>query len=295
MQPRYLAETRPWEYLTADGLTLRGRHTAAPGQILHFLSGNGFCGGVYWPLLRRLPSPYRLFVHDIEGHGDSDAPTGFSGINTTLARVRAVMAEQGLDRAPMIGMGHSFGGALTLKLAADHPGLFQALVLLDPILLPPPHWWAFRLSSWLHRNPMAQGARRRRTLWASRDEVVERLRGRGIYRGWSEEALESFADHATRDTPQGRALCCPVEVEAQIFEHPVYVWRLLRTLRIPVLFLYGDQSYDFFPAAARLARRLNPRVETRTAPGGHCFMLEDPQAAAQAIARFLAVQTSGGL
>jgi pimeloyl-ACP methyl ester carboxylesterase len=36
-------------------------------------------------------------------------------------------------------------------------------------------------------------------------------------------------------------------------------------------------------------------VETRTAPGGHCFMLEDPQAAAQAIARFLAVQTSGGL
>lgn len=288
MQPPYLAETRPWEYRTADGLVLRGRHTTAPGQTIHFLSGNGFCGGVYWPLLRRLPPAYRVFTHDLEGHGDSEAGQGFSGINTTLARVRAVMAEQGLDRAPMIGMGHSFGGALTLKLAADHPGLFQALVLLDPILLPPAHWWAFRLSSRLRRNPMAQGARRRRTLWASRDEVVERLRGRGIYRGWTEEALASFADHATRDTPQGRALCCPVEVEAQIFEHPVYPWRLLPRLRIPILFLYGAQSYSFFPAAARKARSLNTGLQAQTLPGGHCFMQEDPEAAAQAVARFLA-------
>jgi len=287
-----------WESSAGGGPTLRGRRADGGNATLHFLPGNGFCGGVYWPFLKRfLPDRssapahargYGLFLHDIEGHGDSDAPAHFSGIGAVARRVPLVMQEQGLrDGRTLIGMGHSFGAAMTLKVAADNPGLFKALVLLDPIVFPGPVWLGARMLSALGLHPMTKGALRRRREWASRQEALERLRGRGIYEGWTEEALECFVEYATADADGSRVLRCPPELEAEIYGRPVYPWPSFRKVQVPVLFLYGASSYPFFPAAERLARRHNPRVRGATSPGRHCFMLEDPATAHDVVADFL--------
>jgi pimeloyl-ACP methyl ester carboxylesterase len=281
--------TRGWESDAGGGPRLRGRRADRAGPTIHFLSGNGFCGGVYWPFLKRFLPGHGLFTHDIEGQGDSEAPAHFSGIAAVTRRVPLVAQEQGLrDGRALVGMGHSLGAALTLKVAADNPGLFRALVLLDPIVFPGPVWLGARLMSALGLHPLSRGARRRRREWASRAEVLDRLRGRGIYEGWTEEALESFVDHATRETGGKRVLSCPPELEAEIYGRPVYPWPSFRKVQVPVLFLYGAGSYPFFPAAERLARRSNPRVQGATSPGRHCFMLEDPAAAHGVVAGFLA-------
>lgn len=280
-----------WESRSAGQPTLRGRRADGPRGTLHFLSGNGFCGGVYWPFLKRFRPGYGLFVHDIEGHGDSDAPAHFSGIGAVARRVPAVLQEQnarGPLGGPLIGMGHSFGAALTLKVAADNPGLFQAIVLLDPIVFPGPVWLGARLMAALGLHPMVKGALRRRREWPSRQDVLDRLRGRGIYEGWTEEALECFVDYATREQGGKRVLSCPPELEAEIYERPVYPWPSFGKVAVPILFLYGASSYPFFPAAERLARRRNPGVRGATSPGRHCFMLEDPAAAHGVVAGFLA-------
>lgn len=288
-----------WESLAGGGPRLRGRHHPGTRGTLHFLSGNGFCGGVYWPFLKRFVPAYGLFIHDIEGHGDSDAPQHFSGIGAVAGRVPLVLQEQQARAplaGPLIGMGHSFGAALTLKIAADNPGLFKAIVLLDPIVFPGPVWLGARLMASLGLHPMVKGALRRRREWAGRQDVLDRLRGRGIYEGWTEEALECFVDYATRDEEPPtealggrgkRVLSCPPELEAEIYERPVYPWPSFRKVDVPILFLYGASSYPFFPAAERLARRHNPRVRAATSPGRHCFMLEDPQAAHAVVAGFL--------
>jgi pimeloyl-ACP methyl ester carboxylesterase len=256
---------------------------------VHFLSGNGFCGGVYWPFLKRFLPQRALFIHDIEGHGDSEAPARFSGVGAIARRIPTVMREQGLlDGRPLVGIGHSFGAAMTLKVAADNPGLFKAIVLLDPIVFPDLVWMSMRVLVALGMHPMERAAQRRRREWPSRDDVLTRLRGRGIYQGWTEEALACFVDYATRDEGGKRVLCCPPELEAQIYERPVYPWPSFRTVDAPVLFLHGAGSYDFFPLASRLARRRNPAVEVATVPGHHCFMLEDPATAHAAVAGFLA-------
>lgn len=288
----FLQATTPWQSNAGTGPTLRGRRvdrgTLPDGRpLIHFLHGNGFCGGVYWPFLRGLTADHALFCQDLEGHGASDAPTHYAGTRAIIRRVPQVIDEQCAGAAPMIGMGHSFGAAVTLAVAARRPDLFRTLVLLDPILIPAPSWLGIKLAGKLGRNPMANAARRRRSRWASRDEVLEKLRGRGIYQGWREDALESFVDHATRDDGNGRVLCCPRELEAAIFENPVYPWRLIRHVQCPVLFLYGESSYPFLPKAARLASRLNPNIAVRTLPGGHCFMQEDPDNASAAVRRFL--------
>lgn len=275
-----------WRSNAGAGPTLRGRRRDGATTI-HFLSGTGFCGGVYWPLLRRFLPDYGIFTHDIEGHGDSDAPARYSGTGAVIERIPQVMREQGLCDQRLIGMGHSFGGALTIAVAARHPRLFKALILLDPILPPPILWLGFRAAAKLGRHPMVSGARRRRDAWASRDEALSRLRGRGIYQGWSEEALECFVDYATHERDGARVLSCPREIEAEVFGQPVYAWRALRKIEVPILFLRGAGSYGFFPASERLAQRVNPRVTLRSVTGGHCFMQEHPQTAHDAVRAFL--------
>lgn len=269
--------------------TWRGRRAPGPEPTLHFLHGNGFCGGVYWPFLRGFLPRHGLFCSDIEGHGASEAPAAFSGVAAVLERARAVIAAQGLDRGPLVGIGHSFGGALTLRLAAEHPGLFRAVVLLDPIVMPGPMWAAVRLGSFVGRHPMAAGARRRRERWPSRAEALARLQGRGIYAGWTAEAMQAFVDHALRPSGQGEEveLACPREIEAQIFEQPVWPWRAFRRLQCPALFVSGQSSYGFFPWARRVTQRLAPRIEFLTLPGGHCFMQEDPAGTHAVVADFL--------
>jgi pimeloyl-ACP methyl ester carboxylesterase len=283
----FLQATRPWQSDAGRGPTLRGRRVDSGRPLIHFLHGNGFCGGVYWPFLRGLLADHALFCQDLEGHGASDAPAHYAGTAAIIERVPQVIDEQCAGAAPMIGLGHSFGGAVTLAVAAQRPDLFRALVLLDPILIPTPSWLGIKLAGALGRNPMANGARRRRDRWASHAEVLDKLRGRGIYKGWREDALHSFVDHATRDDTDGRVLCCPRELEASIFENPVYPWRLIRRVQCPVLFLYGEASYPFLPKAARLAARLNPQISVHSLPGGHCFMQEDPERAADSVREFL--------
>lgn len=287
----FLQATTPWQSDAGDGPTLRGRRRDNGRPLIHFLHGNGFCGGVYWPFLRTLASDHALFCQDLEGHGASDAPRRYSGTRAIIERVPQVIDEQCAGAMPMIGLGHSFGAAVTLAVAARRPELFRTLVLLDPILIPTPSWLGLKLANRLGRNAIANAARRRRDRWASRDEVLGRLRGRGIYAGWREDALASFVDHATRDDGGGRVLCCPREIEAAIFENPVYPWRLIRQVRCPVLFVHGESSYPFLPPAARRAARLNPNITVRTIPGGHCFMQEDPDRAAAVVREFLSAAT----
>lgn len=276
-----------WESAAGTGPVLRGRRFDSGGPTIHFLSGNGFCGGVYWPMLRSLLPDYSVFTHDIEGQGESDAPDHFSGVRAVAQRIPQIMAEQALAGQGLIGIGHSFGGALTLRVAAENPGLFKALVLLDPIVLPPPAFIGLKLMSLIGRHPLSQPTRRRRDTWPSRQAVVDNLRGRGAFKNWTEEALRCFADYAIREVGGEFKLACPKEIEAQIFEHPVYPWRAFRQVKVPILFLRGATSYEFFPWAERLARRANPAISFEQLPGWHCFMQEDPTAASAAIRNFL--------
>ena len=133
-----------------------------------------------------------------------------------------------------------------------------------------------RGASMLGLNSMARDTRKRRQAWPSRNDAFGHLRGRGIFRGWPDHAVADFVDYAMKPEGGQWVLRCPPELEAQIYEKPVYPWKAFRQARLPILFLYGDRSYGFLASAARRARRMNPQVEIATALGHHCFMLEDP-------------------
>lgn len=99
-----------------------------PPQILavHGLTGHG----LRWQTLatRHLPE-LAIVAPDLIGHGRSSwaAPWNIDANVDALAGVLDAEAD-----GPVVVVGHSFGGAVALNLAAARPDLVEALVLLDP-------------------------------------------------------------------------------------------------------------------------------------------------------------------
>jgi lipase len=99
-----------------------------PAQILavHGLTGHGR----RWQTLatRHLPE-FAILAPDLIGHGRSTwaAPWSIDANVGALAGLLDAEAD-----GPVVVVGHSFGGAIALNMAAARPNLVAALVLLDP-------------------------------------------------------------------------------------------------------------------------------------------------------------------
>lgn len=107
-----------------------------PPQVLaiHGLTGHGR----RWETLAHAHLPeISVLAPDLIGHGRSswDAPW------TIDANVDALAGLLDTDE-PALVVAHSFGGAVALSLAAAHPDLVTALVLLDPAVGLDGHWMA---------------------------------------------------------------------------------------------------------------------------------------------------------
>jgi lipase len=99
-----------------------------PPQILavHGLTGHG---QRWQTLATRYLSEFAIVAPDLIGHGRSSwaAPWSIDANVGALASLLDVDAD-----GPIVLVGHSFGGAVALNLAAARPDLVAALVLLDP-------------------------------------------------------------------------------------------------------------------------------------------------------------------
>lgn len=277
-----------------EHLTLRGWHTPPSGKpLLHFLHGNGFCGRTYEPMLEHLATHFDLWLCDAQGHGDSDCGKRFLGWdrNAELALQAFAAHDHVFGDVPRFAAGHSFGGVLTCLMLAQQPRRFARAVVLDPVLFNPGMARQLKVSHLLglqRFNPLAKGALRRRTHWPSREAAADSLRGRGTYKGWTEEALQAFVRHAMKDLPDGVALKCLPTTEAAIFNSaPRDLWKSLRHVGAPTLVLHGRQSFPFIAPSVSRWHSLNPRVDSQAVDGGHCFMQENPAQAAERVRAYL--------
>ncbi len=95
------------------------------GQLLSFLPDS----------LRELRRDYRVLALDRPGSGYStmESQSGAT-LAAQAATVAAFIAALGLHRPLLVG--HSFGGAVALRVALDHPDLVGGLALLSPLTHP---------------------------------------------------------------------------------------------------------------------------------------------------------------
>lgn len=282
-----------WRYSSRYDFTLRGQYTSPRGKpVLHFIHGNSYSGLTYLPLWQALYEHFDIFLHDAQGHGDSDEGGAFVGWNES-AELAVEVTEKVMKplygQVPVYGCGHSFGGILTLLMSQQRPALFNELALLDPILFLPSMIVPMRALSALQLyalNPYAKRARRRRSVWQNAGHAYQGLHQRGMFKGWDEQALHAYVDHAMHagDDGQWQLKCSPAR-EAEIFSsYARGLWPYItRELAVPTHVWGGQQTYPFVHKALAKWQQSNDKVDLAWVDGGHCFMLEHPQATAELI------------
>jgi pimeloyl-ACP methyl ester carboxylesterase len=114
----------------AAGLSvaLAGDESAPPLVLLHGLAERKRVFSRLAPLL----APHlRLVAVDLPGFGSSPPlPGGGFDLGEVCERIEAVVSELGLERPALFG--HSLGGGVTVRYAAERPGAVRAVVLAAP-------------------------------------------------------------------------------------------------------------------------------------------------------------------
>lgn len=99
-----------------------------------------------WSLAPRLAETHRILMIDRPGHGHSERLEAADTLAVQAAQVAgALKALAPGEKAVLVG--HSFGGAVSLRVALDHPELVDGLVLLAPVS----HDWGGGGEAWYNK------------------------------------------------------------------------------------------------------------------------------------------------
>ncbi len=251
---------------------------------IHFAHANGFPAGCFSCLLDRLGVDDVTAV-DKMGHGDYVA----DGDLWNLTDEMIAEIERRHDR-PVVGLGHSTGGALLVLAAVKRPELFHDLILLDPMVLSALKrnvLRLFRLVGFGDYLGPTRLALRRNSHYPSLEAARSRLRDKRLFREFHPACLEAFFEHAFVETKEGAELAFSKDVEVAIFrstqaEIPTAAFSLRG------LMVYGSRSHLLQPIDVRWWRRRLTGFEILPFEGGHLFPLENPEEVARLVRRRLA-------
>ena len=253
---------------------------------LHFAHANSYPAGCYRKLLSRLDDAFDVHAIERIGH-DPRYPVSDNWPHLVDEMERAIAA---VGR-PVIGVGHSLGGALTVMVALRRPDLFRGLVILDSPLLSP--WrsrglWAAKRLGRIEAITPAGVTLRRRDAFDSTDAMQAYFAAKRPFSRFDPDVLADYARLGSEPSDGGVRLAFRPEIEYRVYCTLPHVWsRLARPLAMPAVYVVGQQTDVIKPADLRfIRRRLGMQVEP--APGSHLFPLEYPLATADLVARLAA-------
>ena len=289
-----LAQLEPWSFQIEPGFRMRGWRTEFSGKpLIYFLHGNGFCGLTYLPMLKALIDDFDLIISDLPGHGDSDVGRKFAPWNGSAKCALDVLhyfSQQLPEGTKVYGLGHSYGGVITGLMAGRDPSCFDKCLLLDPVIFSKNMLNLMKAADFvglLDNTKLAKSARNRNQHWPNRVTAYKALRGKGGFKNWSDESLHAYVSYALTESRDGVSLKCPAKIEAKIYSsYPNRLWSYLKKVSMPCKILMAKKSFPFIrDSVGKLSH--HPAYSIDTIEGGHCFMQEQPQVAAEQIKAWL--------
>ncbi|MEW6402881.1 MAG: alpha/beta hydrolase [Chloroflexota bacterium] len=269
------------------------------GSPLHFIHANGYPPDCYGPLLELLKTEYHVFGMHLRPLWSDAKPEEFDSWNPLTEDLLRFLSD--CEVGPVVGVGHSIGGIVTLRAALRDPEKFRALVLFDPVLFPPyfiKMWNIVRALGIGHSiHPLIPGAMKRRREFDSLELVFRGYRTRKIFRYLSDEYLWAYIRGITRQRPNGRyELVYTPEWEAHIYYTGIWrdmeIWRALNHLEVPTLIIRGAETDTFWASTARLVKREQPRIQIEAVrQSTHLVPLERPKKVFEIVKAFLADHT----
>lgn len=244
-------------------------------DTIHFVHGNGFPSSCYRQILDPLGKKYNLICIERVGH-NPDFPVT-ENWHELVEEVIFNIEQQA--KQPVIGLGHSLGGVLTLLAAIERPDLFKTVIMLDSPLL---GWLKSTALLLLKKFGMidkftpAFQTKGRRKRWNSKDQVIEYLRSRELFKSFSPDCLNDYIEFGLEEDDNGYSLRFDREIESNIYRtipHILhkYEGRLLR----PASLIYGNESNIISRMDLRYIKN-KYKVECHEMNGTHMFPMEHP-------------------
>ena len=268
-----------------DGARISYSHLGdKDGEPVVLLHSSACSGGQWRALSDALRDRFQVLAPDLYGYGETDYWCGRERLRLVdEARLVEHVAEQALGRShgPVHLVGHSYGGAVALKLALRRPERLTSLTLIEPV--------SFHLLWNSDPGSMSRFGEIRRVA----DGVTQDLR-----RGDRETAMLRFVDYwngpgawyALSDRKRRELLRVAPKIAADFFAAITEPSELRDLARIaaPTLLLCGGASpaptrriFQMLAGAIKASRGLELRG------AGHMLPLTHPQPVNAAIARHL--------
>jgi pimeloyl-ACP methyl ester carboxylesterase len=249
---------------------------AGTGEAVLLVHGFGASTYMFRTIQPTLARSFRTVAVDLSGFGYTERPQNDAAYTREgqVAMLLGVMDALGIDRAHLVG--HSYGGALSLWVAAEHPNRVRSLVLLDSAA---PTYPDDRRSPLAGIGPLAKVFVR----WALSDANIRRALEGSIHDD-SKVTAELVAAYASRLRLEGvveayRGLTAPAP------KAPPFDWAAIEA---SVLVVWGEEDTLVPVSAGRSAAGWLSRAELVVLPGvGHMPTEEDPNGVLAAIVPFL--------
>ncbi len=229
-----------------------------------------------------LTQGHRAVSYCRRGFGGSTHPKGPLSIHEQAADCRKLMDHLNINNAHVVG--HSYGGAIAMQLAADSPEYVHSLSLLEPLLpmvLDP----ASPMGAQFSRDMVPVGQFYQQGNKAGAIDAFMRLVVGPDYRTWLDRILPGAFDQAVADADTFFMTEFPAAQQ----------WRFTiedaNRIKRPVMFVGGAASV-FAPYGKEIGELMTkwfPQSETIWLPAEtHAFPITNPKGTCQALAGFFA-------
>ena len=218
--------------------------SSANRQVL-LSHATGFHGRCFDPVVNSLKNKFDCTSFDYRGFGDSKLDSDWQVEWQGYCDDALAVASSLRDHGRIIAVGHSMGGAALIMAALIAPELFKALIIYEPIIFPA----TFRQAAKdLHvPSPLVEGARRRRTTFASREEALANYSSKPPMNVFKNESLRAYVEYGFNDIENTKTkqrsvvLKCLPEHEARTYETGAahQTWDQLHLLQVPTWVVAG--------------------------------------------------------
>jgi pimeloyl-ACP methyl ester carboxylesterase len=286
-----------WQQKTSFGHDIHGYHRVVdqPDQRIHLLHGTGFSAGTLLPLVHLMPENWDCYISNIPGHGgstwfDDRMPNWLALADALAESIRKEMDVE--NKGPVIGIGHSFGGVLTLIAASRNPDVFSRVVLLDPIIVLPVMsvlQYLMRASGLWRYTASFKSVNNRKKQWQNIAEMKNELSQKRLYRNFDAQVMEHFLHSASHINQEGqRELSCSPRWEASIFgSFPKSLWKSIKKLQVKTDIVTAEETFFFVSQGVEAASKKNKHVKLHEFGRSHCFPMEEPVETTEFILRLL--------
>ena len=258
------------------------------GPVLHFAHANGFPPGTYRQFLNQLGDCYHVLAMAQRPLWPGEEPEQLDGWHELAGDLIRFLDDRGLQG--IVGAGHSLGAVVTMVAALARPDLFQKLVLVEPVFLPP----AILAAAEAHPEqafelPLVHSARRRRHHWPSRQAAFTHYRKKQVFARFSDKALRDYVEHGFEECGDSVELRFSREWEARFYgTPPLKVWEQIPQIQHPTLAVRGAETDTLMNPAWELWQQLQPAAQfVEVAGAGHLVPMEEPAELATTVVRFL--------